>query len=61
MKLYLICGLLLSIAICIDIDKNTFSNYRDVRLDHLHLEWLLNLNTKVIDGTAEYTFKVTTI
>lgn len=36
--------LLLTISCnAVDIDLNTFSNYLEVRLTHLHLEWLLNL------------------
>lgn len=43
---------------CVDVDKNTFSNYKDVKTMHLHIEWLLNLDEKVIDGCVEYSFKV---
>lgn len=50
----------LGVVFSIDVDKNTFSNYQDVKLEHLHIEWLLNLNSKIIDGCAEYSFKVTT-
>lgn len=37
-------------------DPNTFSNYEDVRLDHLHLEWLLDLDERVVNATAVYNF-----
>ena len=39
-----------------EIDVNTWSNYQEVTLDHLSLEWLLDLPNKFINGTAEYTF-----
>lgn len=60
MKFYIIAFLIL-VSFGVDIDKNTFSNYKEVKMQHLHIEWLLNLRTKIIDGSAEYTFKVTTV
>ncbi|CAD8093552.1 unnamed protein product [Paramecium sonneborni] len=60
MKFYIITLLLCGCVMGVDIDKNTFSNYREVQMQHLHIEWLLNLNQKIIDGSAEYTFRVTT-
>ncbi|CAD8181256.1 unnamed protein product [Paramecium pentaurelia] len=59
MKFYIIAFLIFT-SFGVDIDKNTFSNYREVKMQHLHIEWLLNLRSKIIDGSAEYTFKVTT-
>ena len=59
MKFY-IPLLLICVCVGVDVDKNTFSNYKEVKLQHLHIEWLLNLSSKIIDGSAEYTFKVTT-
>ena len=52
--------LLVTLVTAVDIDKNTFSNYKDVKIQHIHIEWLLDLNNKVIDGSVEYTFKVFT-
>ncbi|CAK74683.1 unnamed protein product (macronuclear) [Paramecium tetraurelia] len=57
MKLVIIL-LLCHMLYCVDVDKNTFSNYKDVKTQHLHIEWLLNLNDKVVDGSVEYTLKV---
>ena len=39
-----------------EIDVNTWANYQEVALDHLNLEWLLDLPNKFINGTAEYIF-----
>ncbi|CAD8210674.1 unnamed protein product [Paramecium pentaurelia] len=39
-------------------DVNTFSNYHEIQIHKLHIEWLLDLNQKIINGTAEYHFNV---
>lgn len=36
--------ILLYTITAVDVDKNTFSNYKDVKTQHVHIEWLLNLN-----------------
>jgi len=54
-KIYVISAILILSINAIDVDHNTFSNYKDVRIDHLHIEWLLDLDNKYINGTAEYT------
>ena len=41
-----------------EIDPNTFSNYQDVQITHLHLEWLLDLENRYINSTVQYNFKV---
>jgi leukotriene-A4 hydrolase len=48
----------LVISKCSSIDPNTFSNYEEVKVNHLHLEWLLDLDNKYINGTAIYDFTV---
>jgi len=48
----------LILALSSSIDPNTFSNYKEVKPDHLHLEWLLDLDNKYINGTAIYDFSV---
>lgn len=50
-----------TLTVAVDTDYNTFSNYRDVRTDHIHLEWLLDLDNKHVNATAEYTFTALTI
>lgn len=41
-----------------EIDPNTFSNYQDVQITHLNLEWLLDLENRYINSTVQYNFKV---
>ena len=41
-------------------DVNTFSNYYDIKITTLHVEWLLDLDKRIINGTAEYNFEVIT-
>lgn len=55
---YLIISTLVFSCITIDIDQNTFSNYLEVKITHLHLEWLLDLDNKLVNATAEYQLKV---
>ncbi|CAD8075443.1 unnamed protein product [Paramecium primaurelia] len=55
---YLIISTLVLSCLTIDLDPNTFSNYLEVRISHLHLEWLLDLDNKLVNGTAEYQLKV---
>lgn len=54
----LIAILAATVAYCKDIDTNTFSNYLDIQITHLHIEWLLDLDAKYINATSEYTFRV---
>lgn len=39
-----------------EADYNTFSNYREVRLRHLHLEWDIDLSSQRIFAIADYRF-----
>lgn len=55
---YLIISTLFLSGITIDLDPNTFSNYLEVRINHLHLEWLLDLDNKLVNATAEYQLKI---
>lgn len=55
---YLIISTLVFSCITIDIDQNTFSNYLEVKITHMHLEWLLDLDNKLVNATAEYQLKV---
>ncbi|CAD8081833.1 unnamed protein product [Paramecium sonneborni] len=55
---YLIISTLVLSCITIDLDANTFSNYVELRMTHLHLEWLLDLDNKIVNATAEYQLKV---
>ena len=41
-----------------EIDPNTFSNYREVQISHIHLEWLLDLENRYINSTVHYNFNV---
>ena len=41
-----------------EIDPNTFSNYQEVQITHLHLEWMLDLENRYINSTVQYNFKV---
>ncbi|CAD8198857.1 unnamed protein product [Paramecium pentaurelia] len=41
-----------------EIDVNTFSNYLDVQNRHVHFEWLINMEKKLINATANYQFHV---
>ena len=59
MRAFIFLVALASFAICTSVDLNTFSNYQDVHLDHVHIEWLLDLDNKHIDATALYDFTVT--
>ena len=43
------------------IDPNTFSNYQEVKINHLHIEWLLNLDNKYINATSIYDFTVASV
>jgi len=43
---------------CKFIDPNTFSNYQEVKLNHLHIEWILNLDDKYINASSIYDFTV---
>lgn len=52
----IILTLLVSFAFCVSEDVNTFSNYHDVQIKHLNLEWILDLDSKWINATAEYKF-----
>jgi leukotriene-A4 hydrolase len=40
---YFIVFCLAVLATASEVDTNTFSNYLDVKLTHMHLEWLLDL------------------
>ena len=53
LKYFVVSTLILS-CISVDLDPNTFSNYLEVRMNHLHLEWLLDLDNKLVNATAEY-------
>lgn len=35
-------------------DPNTFSNYKDIKLNHLHIEWLINLDDRNFKAITEY-------
>ncbi|CAD8150233.1 unnamed protein product [Paramecium octaurelia] len=53
----IIFAFLMHQCLTVDIDPNTFSNYLDVRMNHLHVEWLLDLDKKIVNGTAQISFK----
>lgn len=55
----IIIGLIfINFVIGYEIDVNTFSNYLDVQNKHIHFEWLLNMEKKQINATANYQFHV---
>ena len=53
----IIFAFLMHQCLSVDIDPNTFSNYLEVRMNHLHVEWLLDLDKKIVNGTTQISFK----
>lgn len=51
---------IIDVITAINRDVNTFSNYYDIKIKTLHIEWLLDLDKRVINATAEYNFDVIT-
>ena len=51
---------IIDVIIAINRDVNTFSNYFDIKIKTLHIEWLLDLDNRLINATAEYNFDVIT-
>lgn len=49
---------IIDVIFTLNRDVNTFSNYEEVNIQKLHIEWLLDLDKKIINGTAEYSFNV---
>ncbi|CAD8107824.1 unnamed protein product [Paramecium sonneborni] len=50
--------LIIKLVFGYEIDVNTFSNYLDVQIKHIHFEWLLNMEKKQINATTKYQFQV---
>jgi leukotriene-A4 hydrolase len=58
MKYFILFTILCLFGQCKFIDPNTFSNYQEVKLNHLHIEWILNLDDKYINASSIYDFTV---
>lgn len=41
-----------------EVDVNTFSNYIEVSQEHVHIEWLLDLDEQYINATSQSIFRV---
>jgi leukotriene-A4 hydrolase len=49
---------IVDVIFALNRDVNTFSNYEEAHIQTLHIEWLLDLDARIINCTAEYTFDV---
>lgn len=58
MKIFLVAGLIV-LTLSQQGDPNTFSNYQQAKLTHLHIEWYLNVDDKYVNATATYNFTST--
>ncbi|CAD8097749.1 unnamed protein product [Paramecium sonneborni] len=54
--IYLLLCIVLSYGA--EIDVNTFSNYIEVSQEHVHIEWLLDLDQQHINATSQQIFRV---
>lgn len=57
MKILLLAALVLG-AIATEDDVNTFSNYHEVAIENLRIDWFINLENKYLNSTTEYSFTV---
>lgn len=51
---YLILALVIIHAMA--LDYNTYSNYQDVKIDHLDFNWILHLDVQRIAASVHYQF-----